>query len=122
METARSGCSCEFEKLNNLMGRCQRAGTSKNKKVAENFPPASVLVCEISLKKYYSSLKLVRSKIIFVLSCHNITELFKNSVRKIFNRKICCFPHPFSSQQHRNAPLSDISPLKERKMNKDDLI
>jgi hypothetical protein len=27
------------------MGRCQRAGTRKNKKVTENFPPASVLVC-----------------------------------------------------------------------------
>ncbi len=50
------------------------------------FPPASVLVCgarnEISLKNYNSSLKLVRSIIIFVLSCCNITELFKNSVRK----------------------------------------
>ena len=68
------------------MGQCQRAGTRKNKKVTENFPPASVLVCglrnEISLKNYYSSLKLVRSKTIFVLSCQNITELFKNSVRK----------------------------------------
>jgi hypothetical protein len=43
------------------MGRCQRAGTSKNKKVTENFLAASVLVCglrnEISLKNYYSSLK-----------------------------------------------------------------
>jgi hypothetical protein len=68
------------------MGGCQRAGTSKNKKVTENFPPASVLVCglrnEISLKNYHSSLKLVRSKTIFVLSCQKITELFKNSVRK----------------------------------------
>jgi hypothetical protein len=51
------------------MGRCQRASTSKNKKVTENFPPASVLVCglryKIALKNY-----------------NNITELFKNSVRK----------------------------------------
>jgi hypothetical protein len=64
------------------MGRCQFAGTSKNIKVKENFPPASVLVCglriEISIKNYYSNLKLVRSKIIFVLSCHNIKDLFKN--------------------------------------------
>ncbi len=51
------------------------------------FPPASsVLVCglrnKISLKNYYSSLKLVRSKIISVLSCHNITELFKKKCKK----------------------------------------
>jgi hypothetical protein len=69
------------------MGLCQRAGTCKNKKVTEIFPPASVLVCglrnEIYFKSYYSSLKLVKSKIIFVLSCHNITELFKNSVKKV---------------------------------------
>jgi hypothetical protein len=68
------------------MGRCQRAGTSKNKKVIKNFPLASGLVCgprnEISLKNYYSSLKLVSSKVIFVLSYNNVTELFKNSVRK----------------------------------------
>jgi hypothetical protein len=68
------------------MGRCQLAGTSKNKKVTENFPPATVsayrLRQEISFKNYFSSLKLVGLKIIFVLSCHYITELFKNSVRK----------------------------------------
>ncbi len=66
------------------MGRCQRAGTSKNKKVTEN---STLLVfwsvgLGFSLKNYFSSLKLVRSKIIFVLSCHNNTEMFKNSVRK----------------------------------------
>jgi hypothetical protein len=36
------------------MGQCQRADTSKNKKVTKDFPPASVLVCglrnQISLK------------------------------------------------------------------------
>jgi hypothetical protein len=86
------------------MGRCHRA---------------SVLVCGptnvISFKNYYSSLKLVGSKIIFVLSCHNITELFKNSVKKVkqkFALAICYFPHPFSRQQYQNAPLSDISPFK----------
>ncbi len=44
-----------------LMEWCQRASTNKNKKVTENFPPASVLVCglmnEISLKNYYSAPK-----------------------------------------------------------------
>jgi hypothetical protein len=69
------------------MGQYHRAGTSKNnKKITDNFFPSNVLVCglknEISLKNYYSSLNLVISKIIFVSSCHNITELFKNSVRK----------------------------------------
>jgi hypothetical protein len=53
------------------MVQCQCAGTSKQKGYRK-FPPASVLVCglrnEIYSKKYYSSLKLVRSKIIFVLS------------------------------------------------------
>jgi hypothetical protein len=64
-------CVCTYYQLQCrhqwlLMGLCQHAGTGKNKKVTENFPPASVLVCglknEISLTNYYSSLKLVRFK------------------------------------------------------------
>jgi hypothetical protein len=39
-----------------LMGRCQRAGTSKNKKVTENFLPASIIALglrgENSLKNH----------------------------------------------------------------------
>jgi hypothetical protein len=62
------------------MGWCQRAGTSKNKKVTENFP--LLVFWSVSLGMNYSSLKLVRSKIIFVSNCQNITKLFKNSARK----------------------------------------
>jgi hypothetical protein len=100
------------------MGRCQHAGTSKNKKVTENFPSASVLVCglrnKIYLKKYYSRLKLVRSKIIFVLSSHDITELFKNSKKKVkqkFAIGNLLLSQSFSGKHHQNAPLFDISPL-----------
>jgi hypothetical protein len=32
------------------MGRCQRAGTSKNKKVTENFPPASIFALGSGVK------------------------------------------------------------------------
>ncbi len=34
------------------MGRCQRAGTSKNKKVTENFPPALGSGVKILLKNH----------------------------------------------------------------------
>ena len=53
------------------MGRFQRAGTGKNRKVTEISPPASVLACgpgnKMSLKMYNFSLKLAISKVIFVL-------------------------------------------------------
>ncbi len=52
------------------MGRCQRAGTSKNKKVKENSPLLVFWSVGLGMnflkKNYNSSLKLVRSKIIFL--------------------------------------------------------
>jgi hypothetical protein len=59
------------------MGWCQHAGTSKNKKVTENFPPASVLVRGLRneiKKKYYLSMKLVKSKIVF---CFELPKYYK---------------------------------------------
>jgi hypothetical protein len=77
---------------------------AKNKKVTENI-----------FFYYFSSQKFVISKIFFVMSCQNSTELFKNSVRKskakICNRKFATFFTPFQANMHQNAPISDISPL-----------
>jgi hypothetical protein len=72
--------------IKNINGTVSAFRYKQKQKRYRKFSPASVLVYglrnEISLKSYYSSLKFVRSKIIFVLSYNNITKLFKNGVRK----------------------------------------
>jgi hypothetical protein len=41
------------------MGQCQRAGTSKNKKVTENFPPAGIFASGLRNKNSFKKSYLV---------------------------------------------------------------
>jgi hypothetical protein len=73
------------------MGKCQRAGTCKNKVV--------------SLKNYIFSLKLVFSRVIFVLSSHNIIELFEKSVRKKVGERLLLSSPLFKPTAPNCTPL-----------------
>ncbi len=94
------------------MWRCQRAGTTKNKKVTENFPPASVLVCglknQISLKSYIFSLKWVFSKVIFfwvaIILQYCLKIVKEKSKAKICNRKFATFLTPFQANSTKMHP------------------
>jgi hypothetical protein len=43
------------------MGRCQRAGTSKNKKVTENFPLASIFALGLRSENSLKIISLTRN-------------------------------------------------------------
>jgi hypothetical protein len=87
--------------ITDVIGGCYCAGTNKNKKVIEIFPlvfGSAGSGIKFILENILSG-KLVTLKLIFVLTSHNIEELFKNSVgkigAKILQKGNFYFPHPF---------------------------
>ena len=72
------------ESKDSLWEGFQRAGTGK--KSYRYFPPSIILACgpgnKISLKMHNFGYRFALLKAIFVLSCQNTKELFKNSLRK----------------------------------------